>query len=74
MAAVVAMLGLLLGGAELVWHDALVPSWLRRAQASMFADVGWVGERPVRDGPPFAFAGVGAECSGGLSPWRRPGT
>ena len=26
---------LLLGGAEGVWHDAPVPSWLRRAQASV---------------------------------------
>lgn len=64
MAAVVAMLGLLLGGAEVVWHDAPVPSWLRRAQASVFAAVGWAGERPVRDGQTFAFAGVGAGVSG----------
>jgi hypothetical protein len=40
VAAVGVMLGPLLGGAEGVWHDAPVPSWLRRAQASVFADVG----------------------------------
>jgi hypothetical protein len=72
---------LLLGGVEGKWHDARVPWWLRCAQASVFADGGWTGERPVRDGQPFAFAGIGAGlpglgpgCSGGLSPWRRPGT
>ena len=47
-----------------MWHDAPVPSWLRRAQASVFADGGWAGERPVRDGQPFAFAGVGAGVFG----------
>ena len=55
---------LLLGGAEWVWHDAPVPSWLRRAQVSVFTDVGWTGNRLFRDGQTFAFAGLGAGLFG----------
>ncbi|MFB6232487.1 MAG: hypothetical protein ABEL04_15165 [Salinibacter sp.] len=72
---------LLLGGATLMWHDAPAPAWMRQARLSTFADLGWAGERVLRNGQTFAFAGIGIdlfdqvlgiEIAWNLSPSTRP--